>query len=359
MKSHPSKFKFEEVCSFFEERNWEVLSSEVEYKNAESKLRVLCDNRHETTKTLHSFKKGTGCLICKKLVKYSYEEFVEHIEKRGWKMISEKKDYKNVNSSMNLICNNSHKNKKSFSSFVNKNTGCMNCKGKITHTYEEVKKMFEEEGWRLLTTEYKGSEQKLRCVCPNGHFTIKRVHCFKKGRRCYKCSDKKKYTYEEVKNIFENKKWILLSEEYNNASEDLNVICPYGHNITKKLAEFNSGRGCPECNFYKNEEECRKILQDYFFMNFEKVNPDWLNGLELDGYNEELNLAFEYHGQQHYSYYPDFFHKKGIHEFVSQICRDKIKRYLCKQKGIDLIEIPYHIKNKKRFILEKIKNIEK
>lgn len=39
-------------------------------------------------------------------------------------------------------------------------------------------------------------------------------------------------------------------------------------------------------------------MQIYFDVTFKKCKPKWLERLELDGYNEELKLAFEYDGQQ-------------------------------------------------------------
>ncbi len=108
---------------------------------------------------------------------------------------------------------------------------------------------------------------------------------------------------------------------------------------------------------YKNETKCKEIIEEitgYEFITTRSLKC--LQGLELDGYCKELNLAFEYNGQQHYNFYPGFFHKKeGIHQFIRQICRDKIKIRLCKENNIKLIIIPYRIKDKRKFIEDKLK----
>lgn len=57
--------------------------------------------------------------------------------------------------------------------------------------------------------------------------------------------------------------------------------------------------------------------------------------LELDIYLPEHQLAFEYHGEQHYHEVPFF----GPLELTRQ--RDILKRELCKQQGIKLVEVPY------------------
>ncbi|CAI2166514.1 18041_t:CDS:1, partial [Funneliformis geosporum] len=72
-------------------------------------------------------------------------------------------------------------------------------------------------------------------------------------------------------------------------------------------------------------------------------------GLYLDGYNEELGLAFEYNGNQHYQIVP-FFHPKRQMNINAKIQRDWEKRALYYEKGIILIKIPYCIVDLETFI---------
>lgn len=115
----------------------------------------------------------------------------------------------------------------------------------------------------------------------------------------------------------------------------------------------------------KGEIECRKVVEDYFKKPFPKARPNFLrnpitsgenspNNLELDCYNDELRIAVEYNGVQHYKYIP-YFHKSqdGFH---NQKYRDYIKRDLCVKNGIFLIEVPYTVKvpDIKGYILDKL-----
>lgn len=115
----------------------------------------------------------------------------------------------------------------------------------------------------------------------------------------------------------------------------------------------------------KGELECRRVLQHIFKKPFNKARPDFLRNevtgnnfnLELDCFNPEYKLAVEYNGIQHYKFTP-YFHKSNEH-FLNQKYRDFMKRTLCKQAGITLIEVPYTIKHDKiyNFLrLELIKN---
>lgn len=98
----------------------------------------------------------------------------------------------------------------------------------------------------------------------------------------------------------------------------------------------------------KGEEECRRFLEYFFQKKFERVRPSFLTNpitgqcLELDCYNEELKLAVEYNGAQHYQY-NRMMHQHSKHSFQNQQYRDYIKKDLCEKHGIRLIIVPYTI----------------
>jgi hypothetical protein len=98
------------------------------------------------------------------------------------------------------------------------------------------------------------------------------------------------------------------------------------------------------------ELECRRVLQKIFNKPFDKERPNFLNNpvtggaynLELDCFCGELKLAVEYNGRQHYEYVP-FFHKNK-EDFLNGKYRDELKRRMCRDNGITLIEVPYTIR---------------
>lgn len=115
----------------------------------------------------------------------------------------------------------------------------------------------------------------------------------------------------------------------------------------------------------KGEAECRRVLESIFKKPFTSQRPDFLRNpvtggnfnLELDCYNEELRLAVEYNGAQHYKYIP-YFHRNNDH-FMTQKYRDDMKRRICKENKVNFIEVPYTIKieNIKQYIIENCKKI--
>ena len=106
--------------------------------------------------------------------------------------------------------------------------------------------------------------------------------------------------------------------------------------------------------------ECitRVALEELFpGYNFDKVRPYWLECLELDGYNEKLQIAFEYQGIQHFEYTP-IFHghgEEGLKKFQTQQERDARKLEILNFLGIVFIEITYHTKHE--YIRDKVHNV--
>jgi len=112
------------------------------------------------------------------------------------------------------------------------------------------------------------------------------------------------------------------------------------------MGQYNnmaSGRWCPECSAGLAERICRAYFEQMFGRDFPKTRPDWLINsdgyqMELDGYCEDLALAFEHQGRQHYQELENFFYSEA--NFLKRKSDDRRKKKLCQQYGITLIEIP-------------------
>jgi hypothetical protein len=100
---------------------------------------------------------------------------------------------------------------------------------------------------------------------------------------------------------------------------------------------------------------CKDVIEVLCGKKFFKVRPKWLvfNGkkLELDIYNEDLKIAIEHNGEQHYKLC--MFNKYDKKVLQEQKANDEAKKVLCKENGVKLITIPYWMK--KDEIVDKIK----
>lgn len=99
----------------------------------------------------------------------------------------------------------------------------------------------------------------------------------------------------------------------------------------------------------KGESKCREVLEKLFAKPFPNTRPEFLKNLstgknmEIDCYNEELGIALEMQGIQHYKFSP-WFHKSK-QDFLDQQYRDKMKRQICEERGLIFIEVPYTVKH--------------
>ena len=81
-----------------------------------------------------------------------------------------------------------------------------------------------------------------------------------------------------------------------------------------------------------------------------KIRPKFLynhatkSNMELDGYNDELKLAFEYNGWFHYE--ENNWMSRTLEEVRE---KDEMKEGCCEYEGITLITIPHWVQNKEAF----------
>lgn len=149
-----------------------------------------------------------------------------------------------------------------------------------------------------------------------------------------------------------------MSKKYINSKAKLEWECKNKHHFKTCLGLVNYGYWCPYCK-HTTESICREVLEEVFDCKFPKVRPSWLVGannclLELDGYCEDLGLAFEYNGIQHYQPV-DFF--GGSEKFKMIQKNDFLKKRLCKENNVNLLVIKHINKTTRESVEEKIMEI--
>lgn len=297
------------------------------------KTNYLCPNGHLNSKRKDSFK---NCkVVCKDCLIYNLKEL---FKKRNYELLENQ--YNGTKNKVKYKCPNGHYNYITPSDFKS-GFGCPDCSKTKKITFNYIRLKFKELDYNLLTKEkdYSNSNSILTFICNKGHNTITNIQKIHSGRRCKECFQNKLLTIKYVKKQIELEDYILLSTNYIKSYKKLRIECPLGHQTQISWGKFKSGNRCRSCK-NKGEQKCREIFEDYFGLEFPSCWPKWLNGLELDGYNDELKIAFEYNGQQHYEHIP-FFHSGGIRTLKSQQSRDLLKLKLCKKNKIDLIVVPY------------------
>jgi hypothetical protein len=140
------------------------------------------------------------------------------------------------------------------------------------------------------------------------------------------------------------------------------------HNFKKKNSYKNDNLNDNDFEYIQHtpddsklELQTKFLLESIFNLPFYKIRPNFLRNevtgynLEIDLYNNDLKLAVEVQGDQHYKFTP-FFHRNK-ETFMLQRYRDEMKKQKCIKQGITLIEIPYKVGEKglKKYLLQQLR----
>lgn len=209
-------------------------------------------------------------------------------------------------------------------------------------TIEKMKELAISRDGECVSDIYIGSGEKLLWKCKYEHTWMATYSNINGGHWCPTCAGQAKILIEDIRKIAIARGGSLLSNEYKNAKSKLLWQCKQNHQWEASYDSIKQGAWCHFCKKFKSEEICRKILELIFNKKFPKQRPRWLknrnnNQLELDGFCEELNIAFEHNGFQHY--------KIGIFsssqkQLINIQNNDIDKLNICNTKGIKLLIIP-------------------
>lgn len=206
-------------------------------------------------------------------------------------------------------------------------------------------KLAEERGGKCLSEEYVSIDKKLKWICLHDHKFDMAPNLIKdRGYWCPECGIKKR---ADSRRLGLNKAiefalqmgWECQSKEYTRKKDKLDWVCSYGHKFKQSLDHAMRYRKCPRCFGYQKEEIVRFLLSQSLGRIFYKKKilvKGVENQLELDGYCEDLGIAFEYNGRQHYNVI-DFF--GGEEELKKRKRYDKAKAEYCKNNNIKLIVV--------------------
>lgn len=258
------------------------LDSQWHYTNNHEKFWVECEHRHRWQTLWNNVRSGHWCPYCKKTIVIE-KDVKAHIEKNGG-VLSRDWVYVSATEKFELRCESGHTFKTSWDK-IRSGHWCPSCYGNTQTDGLKVKSFIEQKGGKLDHT------------------------------------------------------W-----KYINSIQSFWVTCKKGHRWETHWGSIRQGHWCPRCVDTKSENEFREVMERTFLVTFPKQKPGWLvnpntgRRLELDGYNENIKIAFEYQGPYHFE------NVRNTH--LEQQKRDEIKLEKCQERGIRLIVIPYWIPKK-------------
>jgi hypothetical protein len=259
--------------------------------------------------------------------KLTYEFVKEQFENEGYELLS--KEYKNNKQKLEYICSNGHEHSISCGNWQ-KNYRCPYCYGNAKPTIEFIRSEFEKEGYKLLISKYINNEQKLFYICSKGHKHNTSWNSWQRGHRCPFCYGNGKPTIEFVRSEFAKEGYKLLTKKYINAHQKLDYICPKGHKNNTTWNNWFTGYRCSECviTASKGEVELRDFVESLGI----KVSPN--NRTQIFNPNTGNGLELDIFMptlSKAVEYNGEYWHKNRK--------KDLVKQKLCESKGIDLLTI--------------------
>jgi hypothetical protein len=134
---------------------------------------------------------------------------------------------------------------------IRSGTWCPFCYGNIRKSLDDIKTLAKERGIKLLSTEYRGTNGKLKWLCPIGHkweTTPKKIQTAATKTGCPRCAGQIK-TIEDMNEIVRAHGGRCVSKKYLGLHRHLEWECREGHRFkaTPNIAGQKKGAWCPEC----------------------------------------------------------------------------------------------------------------
>lgn len=193
-----------------------------------------------------------------------------------------------------------------------------------------------------LGPNYIDATHKMKWRCSKGHIWRCKWSNIFHGTWCPYCAGNARLLLKDCQKLAKSRGGKCLDTSYKNNNTLMLWECAEGHRFKRTMQRVKDDGGwCPDCGISMSQQTCRDIVTNITGLKFEtNAYILCMQGLELDGYCEDGQLAFEYNGVQHYEF-NKYFHR-NIQEFEAQQSRDVKKIGLCEKFGIKLLVVPYY-----------------
>lgn len=327
------------------------------YVNMHTKIECVCPVGHHWFPIAQDVIQGEGCSECGLISRVAkrtktHEQFVEEVRNLN-PDITVVGTYKNSHTKIEFRCKEGHKWVTTPSNVLAGKT-CLTC-ANIQSSLRQRKshEKFVEEVQILhpditVIGKYVNSNTKIEFMCSKGHVWKSAPANILSGCSCPFCKGEKisahKFkTHEQfLKDVIDAGIDVTVLGIYESARKHVLCRCnKCNHEWMITPNNLLRGFGCPKCIKSKGEQAVEKYLNEHnIIFETQKRFKDCVDKkpLPFDFYLPDYNLCIEYQGAQHYI----ATRRMGDEEqLVYRQKHDRIKREYCRDKGINLLEIPY------------------
>ena len=345
------RLTLQDAHNLAESRGFKFLSPV--FKNVTTKHLWGCTQGHEWLTKYNDIQQGHGCPHCSGNFRKTIQHAHNLAESRGFKFLSPV--FEGTLRKHLWGCTQGHEWMTTYGN-IQQGSGCPKCADK---NIQDAHNLAESKGFIFLSLEFKNTHTKHLWGCKKGHEWSVSYNSIQQGSGCPHCAGTARKTIQDAHNLAQSKGYKFLSLEFKNTQTKHKWGCGQGHEWMALYSEIQRGSGCPECSDKnRGEKIVRYCFEKMLLCDFNKIRVDWMRNpetgqkLELDGYNEQMGVAFEHQGQQHEKdcRISNKFYDPKI------LIRDEIKRQKCKECVIKLIEVPeigrrLRVKNLVHFLL--------
>lgn len=225
-------------------------------------------------------------------------------------------------------------------------TGCKKCGmqlvgRKLSISLPELDERLKKKGvvrvGDFVSTHANMKVKYLRC----GHSLEMTPNSVFRAQSCPKCAGHVRVTKDEYIDFARQFNGVLVVQG-GGVSEKSLWRCEMEHEFEGAYSDMKyHNRFCPRCFSSHSEEVTRTLAEHLLGVPFPKKKLKSLRGdqrypLELDMYNEDLKLAIEHHGEQHYKPQKNWGGAKAF-RLIQE--RDQERRLGCEKLGIKLLEV--------------------
>ena len=288
--------------------------SKVDYKNAHTKVTIVCLIHGEFEQIPNKHLRGQGCLKCGKVSvansrRGNTESFIKRAkEVHGNKYDYGKVDYKNSQTKVTIICP-THGEFEQTPAIHLQGRGCPECgldsRSKLRrysiNSFIKKAKEIHGDKYNYSKVDYKSNRTKVTIICPD-HGEFKQTpsnHLRNQG--CPKCGSTLKLTIEEfIKKAKEihGDKYNYSKVDYKSNRTKVTIICPDHGEFKQTPSSHLVGSGCPKCGIINGSGKIRNTTSN-FIKRSKEIHGDKYDYSKVDYRNTgtKVTIICPTHGE--------------------------------------------------------------
>jgi hypothetical protein len=314
MKRKPKK-TFEETKKIIKNKDGVLLKKELKNKNTVLTIKCNKDGNIWEAK-IGSINRGQWCRECyrrSKVKKIDKQKVLNLLADSGFELVTTGEI--NFWTKIKIRCpKHEHEWETTYGTLVRGNSNCKYC-GSGTIDLKTIKDQLQKYDCEFIKRTHGKCPVRnmvVRCRKHNHTWKTNCVDIMKHDRWCIHCAwEARKTPYEKIKNIVESNDATLLTENCSGSLTKIMVRCKNDHEFETYYDNINQGYWCPLCadkegHQYRLYEVLKKLYPDEIF-HYNYKGFDWLkmnkkkrHKMEIDIFLENMRLAVEYDGQQHF-----------------------------------------------------------